>query len=100
MFRSIKRYNFNNSRNFINREVAEFIHQQRNLNGIQGIKPPVRLSFSPYASVYSEFQRSAIPEWIYKDGMGLKYGLNESFTLDMMLIPDFGQIQSDDQPVL
>ncbi len=29
--------------------------------------------------------------------MDLKYGISESFTLDMMLIPDFGQIQSDDQ---
>jgi hypothetical protein len=29
--------------------------------------------------------------------MDLKYGINESFTLDMTLIPDFGQVQSDDQ---
>src|SRR4030065_2962379 len=29
--------------------------------------------------------------------MDVKYGLNESYTLDMMLIPDFGQIQSDDK---
>ena len=27
--------------------------------------------------------------------MDLKYGLNESFTLDMTLIPDFGQVASD-----
>ena len=29
--------------------------------------------------------------------MDLKYGLNEAFTLDMTLIPDFGQVQSDNQ---
>ena len=27
--------------------------------------------------------------------MDLKYGINESFTLDMTLIPDFGQVSSD-----
>ena len=27
----------------------------------------------------------------------MKYGINDAFTLDMMVIPDFGQIQSDDK---
>ena len=29
--------------------------------------------------------------------MDLKYGINESYTLDATLIPDFGQAASDDQ---
>jgi hypothetical protein len=29
--------------------------------------------------------------------MDVKYGITESFTLDMILIPDFGQVQSDKQ---
>ncbi len=29
--------------------------------------------------------------------MDVKYGINESFTLDMTLVPDFGQVQSDNQ---
>ncbi|MBN2349766.1 MAG: carbohydrate binding family 9 domain-containing protein [Bacteroidales bacterium] len=98
MFRNIRRYNSNNSWNFVNREVSGFIHQQGLLTGIKNIKPPVRLSFSPYAAAYAEFKEgSGSPELIYKGGMDLKYGISESFTLDMMLIPDFGQIQSDDQ---
>ena len=65
---------------------------------IKNIKPPVRLAFSPYAATYLEFsEKSSSPDFIYKGGMDVKYGLNESFTLDMMLIPDFGQIQSDDK---
>ena len=33
---------------------------------------------------------------IFKSGgMDVKYGINESFTLDMTLIPDFAQVQSD-----
>jgi hypothetical protein len=37
--------------------------------------------------------------WSYflRGGLDLRYGINESYTLDMMLIPDFGQVQSDDQ---
>ena len=27
--------------------------------------------------------------------MDIKYGINQAFTLDMTLIPDFGQVQSD-----
>jgi hypothetical protein len=29
--------------------------------------------------------------------MDVKYGINESFTLDLTLIPDFGQVQSDNK---
>jgi len=29
--------------------------------------------------------------------MDVKYGINQAFTLDMTLIPDFGQVQSDNQ---
>ncbi len=98
MFRRLRRFNSNNSWNFVDRTVSGFIHQQGELTGIRNIKPPVRLSFAPYAATYLEFRDgSSNPEFVYKGGMDLKYGISESFTLDMMLIPDFGQIQSDDQ---
>ncbi len=98
MFRNIRRYNSNNSWNFIDREVSGFIHQEGQVTGIKNIKPPVRLSLSPYAAAYVEFKESgSAPDYVYKGGMDLKYGISESFTLDMMLIPDFGQIQSDDK---
>jgi len=98
MFRNIRRYNSNNSWNFIDRNVSGFIHQEGQLIGIKDIKPPVRLSFSPYLATYFEPKSStASSSFLYKGGLDLKYGINESFTLDMMLIPDFGQIQSDDK---
>ena len=98
MFRNIRRYSSNSSWNFIDREVSGFIHQEGQLTGIQNIKPPVRLSVSPYAAAYTEFKSGkSSPDYTYKGGMDLKYGISESFTLDMMLIPDFGQIQSDDK---
>jgi hypothetical protein len=96
-FRNIRRYNSNSSWNFIDIKASGFIHQQGSLEGISGIKPSVRLSLSPYAAVYVEKKAENNSDFIYKGGMDLKYGISESFTLDMMLIPDFGQIQSDDQ---
>ena len=33
--------------------------------------------------------------WLGSGGMDVKYGVNESFTLDATLIPDFGQVVSD-----
>lgn len=97
MFRNIRRYNSNNSWNFIDRNVSGFIHQEGQLTGLRDIKPPIRLSLSPYTSTYFETKKGSSPTLLYKGGMDLKYGLSESFTLDMMLVPDFGQIQSDDK---
>ncbi len=98
MFRNIRRYNSNNSWNFIDRNVSGFIHQEGQLTGIKNVKPPVRLSLSPYMATYLETKSNkSTPDFLYKGGLDLKYGINESFTLDMMVIPDFGQIQSDDK---
>ena len=96
MFRNIRRYNSNNSWSFVDRNGSGFIYQEGTLTGIKDIKPPFRLSLSPYLSTYYETKSSG-NDFLYKGGLDLKYGINESFTLDMMLIPDFGQVQSDDQ---
>ena len=29
--------------------------------------------------------------------MDVKYGINQAFTLDMTLVPDFGQVQTDNR---
>jgi hypothetical protein len=64
------------------------------LDGIKNIDSPIRLSFMPYASLYADMYdgESTFP---YNYGVDLKYGINESFTLDMTLIPDFGQVAAD-----
>jgi len=98
MFRNIRKYNSNNSWNFIDRNVSGFIHQEGQLTGIKDINQPVRLSFTPYlASYFQPKTGSTSSSFLYKGGMDLKYGINDAFTLDMMLVPDFGQIQSDDK---
>lgn len=70
------------------------------LTGLQQIRPPVRLSFTPYLSANlqhnSDLEFRADP-WsaTYNGGMDIKYGINESFTMDMILLPDFSQVKSD-----
>ncbi len=98
IFRNIKRHNGEASWNYIDIELGNSEIQVGKLKGIKDINPPLRLSFTPYTSGYivrnSETKSTTHS---LKGGMDLKLGLNESFTLDMMLIPDFGQVQSDDQ---
>lgn len=97
IFRNIERYRENSTWSFIDREKQGWITQQGELNGIENVSPPIRLSFTPYVSAYVE-NNEENSSWtnFYRGGLDLKYGINESYTLDMMLVPDFGQIQSDD----
>ncbi|MGC4101901.1 DUF5916 domain-containing protein [Ferruginibacter sp.] len=74
------------------------INQWGTWEGLKNIKPPLRLSFQPYIS--GGFRNSPttngdVTEVLKSGGMDVKYGINESFTLDMTLIPDFAQVQSD-----
>lgn len=97
-FRRIRRYNSNNSWNLVNNKISGFIHQSGHLYGLENIKPPVRLSISPYVAEYVEHKTGNVGnDYIFKGGLDLRYGVSESHTIDMMLIPDFGQIQSDDE---
>ena len=95
--------NFHRRQNFstwsyVDNTTSEIFKYYGDLIGISNIKPPVRLSFSPYLSGYIQ-KTPGNKNWqsILRGGLDLRYGINESYTLDMMLIPDFGQVQSDDQ---
>jgi len=76
-----------------------FINYFGTLEGLKDIKAPLRLSFSPYISTgYRNnpvLNGKAEENTMFSGGMDLKYGINESFTLDMTLIPDFNQTISD-----
>jgi len=88
---------------YLDPEVQGFVNQTAYLKGVSNIKAPLRLSLSPYVTGYVQRNKTpnASPEttnsYSYNGGMDLKYGINDAFTLDMTLIPDFGQVQSDDQ---
>ncbi len=76
------------------------VQQQGLLTGIERIKPPVRLSFTPYLAGYLNHAYNDVTgehTWspAFSAGADMKYGINESFTLDVALVPDFGDVQSD-----
>jgi hypothetical protein len=88
--------------NEVSPQVNGFINQFGEWTGLENIKAPVRLSFSPYFSSYVNHYPSKDPavkstRASVNGGMDVKYGINESFTLDVTAIPDFGQVQSDNQ---
>ena len=64
--------------------------------GIQNLDPPVRLSLTPYISGYLEAGSNQGTEFLYNGGIDFKYGISQGFTIDSTLIPDFGQVESDD----
>lgn len=94
--RLIKRYNEWNSWNPIDNSISGIVNQSGELSGIKDINTPIRLSFSPYLSGYLEkHPENTSLSWQINGGMDVQFGLTESFTLDMTLIPDFGQVKSD-----
>lgn len=76
-----------------------FLSQMGTLEGIKNIDVPLRLSLTPFiatnlntfvnADGNQDFQSA------FNGGLDLRYGINEAFTLDMVLVPDFSQVQSD-----
>ena len=100
--RTIRRNNEHAYWNKIVPEVSGFINQFGRLSGIKNIKSPIRLSVSPYVSGYlnhysGDEENPASISTNFKAGMDVRYGINDAFTLDMILIPDFGQVASDNK---
>ncbi len=88
--------------NSIDPQKNGFLTQEGTLTIPDKIAPPLRLSFSPYFSTYVNnypYNTPGVKNTTYavNGGMDIKYGINESFTLDATLIPDFGQTQSDNK---
>lgn len=82
--------------------VNGFLTQGGRWTGLENIKPPLRLQFSPYFSTYvNHFPANTAGQknWTssVNGGMDVKYGISQALTLDMTLVPDFGQVQSDNQ---
>lgn len=77
-----------------------WLRQCGTLTGINGIEAPFRLMLLPYASAYAQHFPTDEPgasDWTssFNGGMDVKLGLGDAYTLDMTLIPDFGQVVSD-----
>ena len=94
-FREIRRDRQKYSWNFIDSKIGSFVQQTGILEGIENIKTPTRLFFLPYTSYYVNADAQTKTKGSIKGGMDIKYGINDAFTLDAILIPDFGQTVVD-----
>ena len=96
--RFIRKENENSIWNPVNPNINGDVNQWGDWNGLKDITPPLRLSFLPYLSGglrVSPTMKGDVTEFLKSGGMDVKYGLNSGFTLDLTLIPDFAQVQSD-----
>lgn len=80
--------------NYVDNKKANYLYYDGILKGIENLKTPTRLSFLPYFSAYAN-NYDGENSYNFNGGMDLKYGINDAFTLDMTLIPDFGQASFD-----
>ncbi|MES2588260.1 MAG: DUF5916 domain-containing protein [Bacteroidota bacterium] len=78
----------------VSKQFQNEINYWGNLTGLKNIKNPIRLQFSPYLSG-SMSEKDGDFSYGYGGGADMKLGLSEAFTLDMTLLPDFSQVQSD-----
>jgi hypothetical protein len=92
--REIKRYNQKYTWNRVDTKIGAVISQAGILEGIKNIKTPTRLFLIPYSSVYHQ-ENDIASATTFKAGLDIKYGINDSFTLDAILVPDFGQTKFD-----
>lgn len=88
--RDVQKYTWNH----VDTKIGAVITQEGILEGIENIKPPIRLFFIPYTSAYYQ-QNDLDSDRTLKAGLDIKYGINDSFTLDAILVPDFGQTKFD-----
>lgn len=95
-FRTFRRTREKSYWNAVYPNVANFLSQGGDLLGVKNIKSPIRLALLPYISSYAEHYDK---DWsrTLNGGLDIKYGLNEGFTLDMTLVPDFGQTLFDNK---
>ncbi|MGL2963042.1 DUF5916 domain-containing protein [Flavobacterium sp. RSB2_4_14] len=80
---------------FLDNKITNESTQAGILEGIESIKTPTRLFFIPYASQYLYTSSNEKTTGEFKGGLDIKYGINDAFTLDAILIPDFGQTKFD-----
>jgi hypothetical protein len=95
-YREIKRENGKYTWNLLDNKINSESNQAGILEGIENIDTPTRLFLIPYSSFYLNANDSQKTFGEFKGGLDIKYGISDAFTLDAILIPDFGQTKFDD----
>ena len=95
--RQISRFREENTWSPVKPDLENYLLESGVVTGIKNITPPLRLAFIPFLSNYTSFSKFSNSISTYTGGMDVKYGVNEAFTLDVTLLPDFGQVVFDQQ---
>jgi hypothetical protein len=95
MQRRVRKFNETSFYSPIDVNKSGFLAQFGNLTGLKEIKPPVRLALFPYINLGTQKLPGDASTYPASGGMDIKYGINDAFTLDMTLVPDFNQVASD-----
>ncbi len=81
-----------------NDNYIQFWSKSENLSNV---KPPLRLFLTPYINALTQTNpaENNNNKWsnTINGGLDLKWGVNQSYTMDITLLPDFSQVQSDNQ---
>lgn len=87
---------------YVPRNESGFVSRFADMVGIDGIRPPRRLTLLPYATTKASYTHTDEGDpyndgSVYDPGAGvdLKVGIGSNLTLDATLNPDFGQVEVD-----
>lgn len=80
----------------VNPDIENYLLESGTVDGLKGIHPPFRLALMPYVSGYLMTEDGNVAQSL-NGGLDIKYGINDAFTVDVTLIPDFGQVVFDNQ---
>lgn len=94
-YREIRRFRQLYTWNFIDAKINNESAQSGILKGIDNIKTPTRLFLIPYSSYYVNTNAQQKVAGDLRGGLDIKYGISNAFTLDAILVPDFGQTKFD-----
>ncbi len=93
--RDVKRYKTTHTWNFVDTNHSNGMLFAGILLGLENIEPPTRFFLTPYSSAYLNSYNGETHSKL-KAGADLKWGISDNFTLDAILIPDFGQTAFDE----
>jgi hypothetical protein len=95
--RQISRYREESTWSPVKPDLENYLLEAGHVVGIENIDPPLRLALMPYVSSYLNHSKADGTTTSLNGGMDIKYGINEALTLDVTLVPDFGQVVFDQQ---
>jgi hypothetical protein len=95
--RQISRYREESTWHPVNPDLENYLLESGDVIGIENIDPPLRLALMPYVSSYINHSKADGTSRSLNGGLDIKYGINEALTLDVTLVPDFGQVVFDKQ---